>query len=32
MMDLEQGNTGRTEAAVVLSCNDKGNTLALKQV
>jgi len=31
---LEQSSTGTTKVAVVLSCNDKGNTgkLALKQV
>jgi hypothetical protein len=29
---LEQSSTGTTKVAVVLSCNDKGNKLALKQV
>jgi len=29
---LERSSTGRTKVAVVLSCNDKGNKLALKQV
>ena len=29
---LERSSTGRTKVIVVLSCNDKGKKLALKQV
>jgi len=29
---LERSSTGRTKVAVVLSCYDKGNKMALKQV